>query len=865
MVRLGLRLTLSSGREALTRLLLTTVAVALGVAVLLGVLAEFHAFQADASRSCWECTQGSAVPKALGALAPKARAARAELWNYSVDFYQGQTIERLDLAALGPGAPVPPGVSRLPGAGQYYASPALAALLRSVPRDELGGRFPGTMTGTIGDPALSGPGELAIYVGYGPARLAAVPGTQLVTAVAAAPGPAVFTPFFRYAFGVGVLAVLFPVLILIGTATRLAAARREERFAALRLVGATPRDINVIASVDAVVSALFGTMLGIGLFLAVRPALAGAELTGTRYFAATVTPTAWGYLALLAAVPAASAAASLLALRRVRISPLGVSRRASPPPPSAWRLVTLGAGVALFVAGLLATTHKSIGTPAYPGLLIVMIGLVIAGPWLTAETARWCARMFNGASPLLATRRLADNPRAAFRAVRGLVLAVFLGTMVGALVPSIESVAATPNAAALNDVLVDAFGGIEPPAPATTPCSAMPARQRPGSGCAATDTAAAEAQGALTPQAGARLVSELAALGGTAVYPFYALPQAADPNYQGQYTGVVSCSVMRGLAVLGQCAPGVLAVQAWDQSLLYSDNPHDSTAPFVDATNPGYPGSLAALPLQAVLVRVNDPATLERVRTLLAVHAPPQVPAGPGVAATPPRTYGEAVAIRSGRAQVLQRLVYLAVALTILVAGCSLAVAIGGGLAERKRAFTLLRVSGTPVRTLYRVLFLEAVVPLAAATIVAAGLAYGMSVLTVWRLAPAGTAVPQLGHVYYATMAAGLAIALIVIGVTLPLLNRMTSPASARFELPVYRTAELFDGAVCRGAVGVEGGSAEGFTNVLPPGPACTAWCSALPLRYRGQLRNHSVQPLSQVPPFGLPTIVMGSPGTARL
>jgi hypothetical protein len=31
-------------------------------------------------------------------------------------------------------------------------------------------------------------------------------------------------------------------------------------------------------------------------------------------------------------------------------------------------------------------------------------------------------------------------------------------------------------------------------------------------------------------------------------------------------------------------------------------------------------------------------------------------------------------------------------------------------------------------------------------------------------------------------MAAGLAIALIVIGVTLPLLNRMTSPASARFE-----------------------------------------------------------------------------------
>jgi hypothetical protein len=774
MIRLGLQLTLHSGREAFTRLLLTTVAVALGVAVLLGVFAEFHAFQADANRSCWECTQGATVPKALGT--------RGELWNYSADFYQGRTIERLDLAALGSGAPVPPGVSRLPAPGQYYASPALAALLRTVPRDELGDRFPGTMIGVLGNAALAGPDELAIYVGYQPSSLAAVPGTQLVTTLQGTPGPAVFTPFFRYAFAVGVLAVLFPILILIGTATRLAAARREERFAALRLVGATPRDINVIASVDSVVSTFFGAIAGIGLFLAIRPALAGAELTGTRYFAATVNPPAWAYLAMLVAVPAASALAALASLRRVRISPLGVSRRAAPPPPSAWRLATLGAGVALFVAGLLATNHKSIGSPAYPGLLIVMIGIVIAGPWLTVAAARWCARVFNGASPLLATRRLADNPKAAFRAVRGLVLAVFLGTIVGVLVPAVETFSATANASALNNVLLDTFDNTQSTGPGPVLCSTLPASQRTGSGCAATDVAAEEAQGALTPQAAAKLVSELAGIGGTAVYPLYPLPQAAEPNFQGQYLGVVSCQVMRDLAVLGQCAPGLQAVQVQDQDLLYSDNPHNSTAAFVDASNPAYTGNLAALPLQAVLVRVNNAATLERVRTYLAVHAPPQVSAGPGAAATPPRTYGEAVAIRSGRAHVLQRLVSLAVALTILVAGCSLAVAIGGGLADRKRPFTLLRVGGTPVGTLYRVLLIEAAVPLAAATLLAAALAYGMSVLTVWRLAPPGMAIPLLGAVYYATMGIGLAMALIVIGVTLPLLNRMTAPDNARFE-----------------------------------------------------------------------------------
>ena len=152
------------------------------------------------------------------------------------------------------------------------------------------------------------------------------------------------------------------------------------------------------------------------------------------------------------------------------------------------------------------------------------------------------------------------------------------------------------------------------------------------------------------------------------------------------------------------------------------------------------------------------------------------------MAATPPRTYGEAVAIRSGRAEVAQKLFDLAVTLTIVVAGCSLAVSIGGGLVDRKRPFTLLRVGGTPLGTLSRVVLLEAVLPLAAAVVAAAGIAYGMSVLAVIRLAPPGTPVPGLNGTYWATMGAGLAIALAAICVTLPLLGRMTTPASVRFE-----------------------------------------------------------------------------------
>jgi hypothetical protein len=742
------------------------VAVAVGVALLLGVLAEFHAFQADSNQPCWSCTTGSVVPSALPS--------HGDLWNNSVDFYQGQTITRLDVAGLGSSAPIPPGISKLPTAGEYYASPALAALLRTVPAGELGDRFPGRLIGTIGDAALNGANDLVIYIGYTPSALRAIQGTHLVTAISTAPAPEVFTPFFRYAFAVGVLAVLFPVLILISTATRLAAARREERFAALRLVGATPQDIRIIASVEATVSAFFGTVLGIVVFLLVRPALAGAALIGTQYFSATVTPTVWGYVGMLVVVPVASAIASLMSLRRVQISPLGVSRRAAPRSPTVWRLTTLMVGVILFVAGLLLTTHKSIGAAAYPGLLVTMVGLVIAGPWLTAAAARLVARVARGPSPLLATRRLADNPRVAFRSVSGLVLAVFLGTMVGTLLPAVDSLAATPSAGALSNVLLDAFNN--------GPVFAGPGPGSPGAAGSGPTPAQLQAALGLTPKAGAKLVSQLRGFSGATVYPLYSLPQAANPNYQGANIAVISCPALRSLDVLGQCAPGLQTVQVNDGSLIYSDNPKYSTAAFVSSANPAYTGSLSSLSLQAVLVRVNSPATLERVRTFLATHTAPSESGGPGQAATPPRTYGEAVAIRTGRAATVEKLVYAAVALTLIVAGCSLAVAVGGGLVDRKRPFTLLRVSGTPASALSKVVLMEAALPLAAATVVAAAIAYGTSILTVVRLAPKGTAIPQLGHVYYETMGTGLVIAFLVVLLTLPLLGRMTAPGNVRFE-----------------------------------------------------------------------------------
>ncbi|MEV1179557.1 FtsX-like permease family protein, partial [Nonomuraea sp. NPDC049784] len=298
MILLGLRLSLSSGRETAARLVLIVAGVAVGVAVLLATLSLFNAFQATNDRPCWECTQGTAPSGwALDATNDGA------LWNFREDYYAGRTITRLDAAALGDRAPVIPGLSRMPGPGQYYASPALARLLDSAPREQLADRFPGTRAGLIGQAALSGPDELVIVAGGTPQEVAAMIGTWQVDTVATEPAVDESADVYQFGFGIAAIGLIVPLLVLVGTATRLAAARREARFAAIRLVGATSRQINVLAAVDAALGALLGALAGVVLFQLVRPAVAGIRITGSRFFPELTVPSPWQYAAVLVCVP----------------------------------------------------------------------------------------------------------------------------------------------------------------------------------------------------------------------------------------------------------------------------------------------------------------------------------------------------------------------------------------------------------------------------------------------------------------------------------------------------------------------------------------------------------------------------------
>ena len=181
MIGLGLRLAVSGGREAVVRLVILAVAVGLGVGLLLTALSATSAVKAQNARHAWLWTGTASVA------AGHAPAGTDPLWwSISGDEFGGQQIVRVDVAATGPTSPVPPGIPRDPAPGQYYASPALASLLRGTPADELADRYQGRLAGPIGDAALPSPNSLYIIVGRTAAQMARTAGTIEVTGIATA-------------------------------------------------------------------------------------------------------------------------------------------------------------------------------------------------------------------------------------------------------------------------------------------------------------------------------------------------------------------------------------------------------------------------------------------------------------------------------------------------------------------------------------------------------------------------------------------------------------------------------------------------------------------------------------------------------
>jgi hypothetical protein len=795
-ISLGLRLVVNGGREAITRLVILTVAVGLGVGLLLTAVAATNAAVTWNNRHAWFWTGTLSV-------APRpAAAGTAPLWWHPVgDFFDGQQIERFDVAATGASSPVPPGLPRDPAPGTYYASPALAALIRDTPAGQLADRYPGRLAGTIGDAALPSPDSLVIVVGRTPAKLAQTRDTVQVTSVNdvlpgsfVPPGatcggprcpharnPAGLAYFPNDAGGgsssvdlilaVVALAILTPVLIFIGTATRLSAARREERFAAMRLAGATRGQVSLIAAIESTAAAVLGTAIGFGLFFLLRIPVAGIPFIGQPFFPAELTLSLPDILLVAIGVPLFAAVAARMALRRVNISPLGVARRARPKPPGAWRAIPPLAGLAELgfwtIHGHPASISGQIQAFA-SSFLIILVGLFIAGPWLTMAAAVAMARWTSRPAALLAARRIGDDPRAAFRAVSGLVLALFITT--AAVVAITTQNAKEPTrfgTVAQSNLMTDQIAAPSPSGSRVTD----PGQAAPAAALAARLEAIGGIHGVVVLRADPTLT-----IPGTfhdlGVNAFGGNPGGSVPPIPAD---VASCAQLATVPDLGRCPAGATAA-AIPAGVFGPDgffgNQGSSGFTWPAANVPA--ARLDALGVDAIGAETDGTtAAIEQARTVLETE-----PAYPVLSApSTPEDYVVAdIASNNG----YQQLANVVILVSLPIAGCTLVAGIAAGLSDRKRPFSLLRLAGARLSTLRGVVALEGAVPLLSVAAVAIGAGFAGAAMFAKEAQQYPMAAP--GMAYYLLTAGGIVISLAIIAAAFPLLARITGPEAARNE-----------------------------------------------------------------------------------
>ncbi len=413
---MGLRFAAGGGREGWVRTVLTAIGVGLGVMLLLGAASIPHILDARQQR-------GDARAAVAGEQ-PVERTDATLLYAEAGTSFRGQTVKGTLLRPDGPRAPAPPGVRELPRNGEMVVSPALAELLSAPEGELLRERLHFTAAGTITEPGLVGPGELAYYAVSD--ALSTEHGAFRIDGFGSRTEPRPMDPVLLVLIIVACVVLLMPVAIFIATAVRFGGERRDRRLAALRLIGADTRTVRWTAAGEALFGAVCGLLLGAAMFLAVRQAAGAVTVWDVNAFPGDLTP-APALAALVAlAVPLCAVGVTLFALRGVAIEPLGVVRNSAGRRRRLWwRLPVPLVGVALLLAN--GPVGGGDDGPVNPyliagGAVLMLFGITLLLPWVVEAAV---GRFTGGPVPWqLATRRLQLGSGAAARAVSGITVAV---------------------------------------------------------------------------------------------------------------------------------------------------------------------------------------------------------------------------------------------------------------------------------------------------------------------------------------------------------------------------------------------------------------------------------------------------------
>ncbi|MGW0516705.1 FtsX-like permease family protein [Crossiella sp. NPDC003009] len=771
---LGIRLAVGGSRNSWARLTLTAVGIGIGVAVLL-LAASFFNIKEDHDARRYDRTVSQQQQKPVPGKDPL-------LATRTSTEFRGQTVQGVLVQPLGATPPLPPGVSTLPGLGEFVVSPALDRLLSSAEGELLRPRFDGPRR-LIADEGLVGPHELFFYAGANDLTWAS--DVRTLYAFGETPQPRPLEPLLALLVLVGATTMLIPVVVFIGTSTRLAAAARDRRLAALRLVGADAVQTRRVAAGETLIGAVLGVLLGWLLFLLGRQLVELVEVFGVSVFAVDVRPSPWLAALIVLGVPVLAVAVSMATLRNTLVDPLGSVRQAKPVRRRLiWRLVPLVLGFALLAT---QTGHLATGrgfsdwsmTMIAAGVVLLLLSIPMLLPWVVEKLV---ARG-SGGHPAwqLAVRRMQLDSGTSARVIGGLAVVLAGGIALQTVLMTTEREYPPEQPADATKLTVGARSGLADPLALLTEL-----RRTPGL-LSVTGTASVTARGAGKDEYFSVTMADCAELARHAEISdcrpgraWLVQPRQQQSSASGSATPAPQPKPGQQLMLRTDSAAARLAWQP-DWTVPANLTPVAARDVAEYGVGDGILVAVGTLPpevakqlyLQAQLkVDPAQPDAAEHVRNLLG-------PMGWRASVYPAYRDDSYNRERAQSYATVRRGVLAGVLVALLLAAASLLVIGFEQVRERRRPLAVLSANGVPRRTLAGSVLWQNAVPVLLAVVVSSGAGIGLGALllrTVRR--PLLLDWTSVGVSAGAALLAALAVSLL----TLPSVLRAMRPEGLRAE-----------------------------------------------------------------------------------
>jgi len=522
--------------------------------------------------------------------------------------------------------------------------------------------------------------------------------------------------------------LLFPIVIFVSVATQLGAAQREKRYAALRLIGATKRQVGRVLILESLLASVVGVLIGLGAFWLLQAPLQNFKIDGMRFNPSDLALTATQYALIIGLTLGLTVFVNWRRMRRAQISPLGVSRSVEKVKKlRAWRPLVPVTGIAIFAwlsskPGLdWLTANKESAMPMLllmAALLLVMFGLVLAGGWLTNKLSLLAARWANSASMLIAGKRTAVHSRTVFRGVSGVVLALFAGSFYLTATSGIENL----NVQAIRD-----------------------------NGYSQLKHGTAAVIGRSLPGDMAKQLNQQSYV--TSVATIY-------PREDGNAIRCQDLAIYTEHTCPSNARPDQFALLNFDAPVVKNVSLINDT---VDTNG-----------AKEYLVTVKSDNDLEKLRSMVVMRAN-QYDLTYVVGGTDSKKPHINPTIRE-----FADLAYVGIGVTLFVAVASLIVSTIGGLMERRRSLYTLRLSGMRLVQLKRLVMVESVAPLLITSILSCGI--GVWTGAVFTKMFSTTLKPVLTPTYFAIVGLGLLAAIIGIYLILPMVDKLTRAEANQTE-----------------------------------------------------------------------------------